>query len=48
MVKHMAEDELVAWGWKPGGGREPAAGTQQDFGALVQAWAEAGAHCPSG
>jgi hypothetical protein len=46
LLHHMAEDSLVGWGWSPGAGREPAPGTQAGFGALMRAWAEAGAHCP--
>lgn len=46
IVDHNAHDELVAWGWSPGADREPAPGTQAQFGALVQAWVENGAHCP--
>jgi len=46
LVHHMAEDSLVGWGWNPGAGREPAPGTQEEFGALVAAWAESGAACP--
>ncbi len=46
LVKHSAEDPLVAWGWSPGDGREPAPGTQKEFGAHVAAWVEAGAPCP--
>ncbi|MEX1060963.1 MAG: Isoquinoline 1-oxidoreductase subunit [Methyloceanibacter sp.] len=47
LVHHMAEDSLVGWGWNPGAGREPAPGTQEEFGALVAAWAESGAACPA-
>jgi hypothetical protein len=47
LIHHMAEDSLVGWGWAPGAGREPAPGTQKDFGALIKAWAESGAACPS-
>lgn len=43
---HVAEDALVAWGWNPGPGREPAPGDQQTLAALVAAWIETGAHCP--
>ena len=43
----MAKDELVGWAWKPGVGREPAPGTQPAFGALVKAWADSGAACPT-
>jgi hypothetical protein len=47
LVEHMAEDDLVGWGWDPGEGREPVPGTQEEFGALFHAWAESGAVCPS-
>jgi hypothetical protein len=43
----MAQDDLVAWGWDPGPGREPAPGTQAIFGDLTKAWIETGAECPS-
>ena len=44
---HMAYDQLVGWGWHPGGTRTPAPGTQKEFGELVAAWIEAGAACPA-
>jgi hypothetical protein len=47
IVEHMAHDDLVGWGWKPGEGREPVPGTQEAFGELIKAWAETGAACPS-
>jgi hypothetical protein len=47
IVEHNAHDDLVAWGWSPGAGREPAPGTQEQFGAIVAAWVETGAECPS-
>lgn len=46
IVKHMTDDRLVAWAWAPGGDRKPAPGTQEQFGRLIAAWAETGAHCP--
>jgi hypothetical protein len=46
IVEHNAHDKLVAWGWTPGHGREPAPGTQEQFGALIAAWVETGAQCP--
>jgi hypothetical protein len=46
IVDHSAHDPLVAWGWSPGNGREPAPGTQAEFGALMAAWADTGAACP--
>lgn len=48
LIEHNSEDHLVAWGWHPGEGREPAPGDQQTFGALTRAWVNAGAHCPAG
>ena len=44
--EHMAHDTLVGWAWRPGGTREPAPGTQEQFGALIAAWIETGAACP--
>ncbi len=44
--EHMAHDTLVGWGWKPGGNRAPAPGTQAAFGQLVEAWIANGAACP--
>lgn len=46
IVEHNGHDELVAWGWAPGADREPAPGTQAQFGALSAAWVETGAECP--
>ncbi len=46
IVEHSAHDALVGWAWKPGWDREPAPGTQAEFGALMAAWSEAGAACP--
>ena len=44
--EHAAKDDLVAWGWDPGAGREPAPGSQEVFGQLIQAWIDTGAQCP--
>ena len=46
LVEHNAHDELVAWAWDPGEGREPAPGTQEEFGKLIATWAEGGGACP--
>ena len=46
LQEHVAQDDLVAWGWHPGLGREPAPGSQESAGALVQAWINSGAQCP--
>jgi hypothetical protein len=44
---HMTNDSLVGWAWAPGYGRRPAPGTQQQAGALVDAWVKTGAACPN-
>lgn len=44
---HLGHDALVAWGWAPGAGREPAPGSQAELASLFQAWIESGAVCPS-
>jgi hypothetical protein len=46
LQEHIAKDDLVAWGWNPGAGREPAPGSQDLAGRLVQAWIDSGAECP--
>jgi hypothetical protein len=46
LVDHDGHDALVGWGWAPGADREPAPGTQEQFGALTAAWVETGAECP--
>ena len=46
LILHMEDDPLVAWGWEPGGEREPAPGTQAEFAELVKAWIATGAACP--
>ena len=46
IVEHNTHDKLVGWGWAPGADREPAPGTQQQFGALTAAWVDTGAACP--
>jgi hypothetical protein len=45
--EHLAQDDLVAWGWSPGEGREPAPGTQAQLGELAKAWIDSGAACPN-
>jgi hypothetical protein len=44
--EHLAHDNLVAWGWQPGEGRDPAPGSQALLGELIQAWIDTGAYCP--
>lgn len=47
IVDHSAHDSLVGWGWHPGRGREPAPGSQKNFGKLIAAWVATGAACPA-
>jgi hypothetical protein len=47
LLEHMATDSLVGWAWVPGFGRQPAPGTQKEFGALIEAWVNTGAACPN-
>jgi hypothetical protein len=44
--EHLAHDDLVAWGWNPGPGRDPVPGTQELLGELIRAWIDSGATCP--
>ena len=45
--EHVAKDQdLVAYAWNPGKGRDAAPGTQALAGALMAAWIETGAECP--
>jgi hypothetical protein len=44
--EHLAHDDLVAWGWSPGSGRDPVPGTQELLGELIRAWIDSGAACP--
>jgi len=47
ILKHVTSDSLVLWAWEPGPGRTPAPGSNSEFGKLLTAWAETGAHCPA-
>jgi hypothetical protein len=46
LLDHIANDDLVGWGWRPGEGREPAPGSQRALAELVRAWIDSGAQCP--
>jgi hypothetical protein len=45
LTEHAAGDDLIAWGWQPGAGRDPAPGSQALFGQLIKAWIDSGAQC---
>lgn len=46
IATHVAEDELVHWGWAPGPGREPAPFSADETAEMIRAWDAAGAPCP--
>jgi hypothetical protein len=46
VAEHVRNDALVAWGWNPGPGREPAPGSAEETYDALVAWTEAGAACP--
>jgi hypothetical protein len=43
---HVRDDKLVAWGWAPGPGREPAPGSAEETFEALKNWSAAGAPCP--
>ena len=47
LVKHVAEDKLVLWGWNPGGERAPVPVPHDQFVAAFKTWADAGGPCPA-
>ena len=47
LQEHVAKDDIVAYGWHPGTGRDPVPGTQELFGELIKAWIVSGAACPA-
>ena len=48
LVKHVSEDELVLWGWNPGGERGRVSVPHAEFVARFKQWAAAGGPCPPG
>ncbi len=46
LIKHVADDELVGWGWHPGGMRAPVPISREEFVAKFKQWAAAGGPCP--
>jgi hypothetical protein len=46
LIKHVAEDKLVLWGWDPGGERAPVSVPHAEFVAKFKQWAAAGGPCP--
>jgi hypothetical protein len=46
LIKHVAGDKLVGWGWNPGGNRAPVPIPRAEFVAKFRQWAAAGGPCP--
>jgi hypothetical protein len=45
LLRHVAGDKLVLWGWNPGVGREPVSVPHEEFVAKFKTWIAAGAPC---
>lgn len=46
LLEHVAHDELVGWGWHPGGDRAPVPIPREELSAKMKIWLDAGAPCP--
>jgi hypothetical protein len=46
LLEHVADDELVGWGWSPGDGRALPPLSRSDTVAQLKIWIEGGAACP--
>ena len=46
LLEHVADDELVGWGWNPGDGRALPSLSRQDTVAQMKIWIDGGAACP--
>jgi hypothetical protein len=47
LKEHLGHDPLVAYGWDPGAGRAAIPIPREEVVTLLEAWARAGAPCPS-
>ena len=45
-AEHISHDALVAWGWNPGLGREPAPFSAEKTVAMLEQWLALGLPCP--
>jgi cytochrome c5 len=46
VFEHVAQDDLVGWGWNPGDGRSLPPLTRAETSAQLKTWIEGGAACP--
>ncbi len=47
VADHVLNDKLVAWGWAPGLGREPAPLSAKETSDAIQRWIDTGSPCPA-
>lgn len=48
LLEHVSDDDLVLWGWEPGGDRAPVPVPHAEFVAAFQTWVDAKGACPAG
>jgi hypothetical protein len=46
LLEHVADDQLVAWGWNPGDGRALPPLSRPETVAQMKTWIDGGAACP--
>jgi hypothetical protein len=46
LLDHVANDDLVGWGWNPGGNRSLPPLSRPDAVAQMKIWIDGGAACP--
>lgn len=46
ILHHVADDDLVGWGWNPGDGRTLPPLSRAQFAARIREWIDKGAACP--
>lgn len=47
LLKHMADDLLVLWGWQPGASRRAVPLPHNEFVELMRTWVAGGMTCPT-
>jgi hypothetical protein len=46
LLRHVSDDPLVLWGWKPGGSRTVPPLSHDRFVAAFRTWVASGGACP--
>ena len=47
LIKHVADDKLVIWGWEPAGQRAPVSVPHAQFVGAFKDWVSGGMPCPA-